>query len=174
MKLRPTRIRDNIMTVYINKPRIIILLVMFGFLFSSEISAQSVVYFFVPTTSSNECTLKMNSAEIGELRGPLKKTIKPIAPMKIPYKTYAPCYKKCTVKQEGKVLFAIDYKFTNVSTMTVSEIPAEIQLNLSEGSVHYIKLAPKGLNNNQFKEITEKEAQKLLKKNVALPEYIED
>ena len=150
------------------------LTVIFGLLFTTEINAQSTVYFFVPLTASNECTLKMNGMEIGELRGPLKKTIKPMAPLKIAYKTYAPCYKKCVVKQEGKVLFAIDYKFTNATTLAVSEIPAEIQLNLSEGSVHYVKLAPKGINNNQFKEITEKEAQKLLKKNAALPEYIEE
>lgn len=145
----------------------------FGVLAVNNVSAQSTVFFFTPSTSSNECTLKMNGNEIGELRGPLKKTMQP-AQFKIPYKTYDAAFKKCVIKEEGKVLFAVDYKFTNCSTLDVSEIPAEIQLNLSEGSVHYVRLAPKGVTNMQFKEITEKEAQKLLKKGVALPDYVQE
>lgn len=140
---------------------------------STNVYAQSTVYFFTPSTSSNECLLMMNGNEIGELRGPLKKTMEH-SMFKIPYKTYDAAYKKCIIKEEGKVLFAINYKFTNCSTLAVSEIPAEIQLNLSEGSVHYVKIAPKGVTNVQFKEITEKEAQKLLKKATALTDYIQD
>lgn len=151
-------------------------LTVLGFFTVQTLWAQSTVYFFVGLTASNECTLKINGVEIGELRGPLKKTMNPVPPMKVPYKTYSPCYKKCTINEEGKVLFTIDYKFTNVNTLAVSEIPSEIQLNLSNGSVHYVKLAPKGFNNNQLKELTEKEAQKLLKdtKYVALPEYTQE
>ena len=145
----------------------------FGILVFNNVSAQSTVYFFTPSTSSNECTLKMNGNEIGELRGPLKKTMEH-SMFKIPYKTYDAAYKKCVIKEEGKVLFAVDYKFTTCRTLDVSEIPAEIQLNLSEGSVHYVRLAPKGVTNMQFKEITEKEAQKLLKKGVELPDYVQE
>ena len=151
----------------------LLLTVVFGVLAVNNVSAQSTVFFFTSSTSSNECTLKMNGIEIGELRGPLKKTMHP-AEFKIPYKTYDAAYKKCVIKEEGKVLFAVDFKFTNCSTLDVSEIPAEIQLNLSEGSVHYVRLAPKGFTNIQFKEITEKEAQKLLKKGVALPDYVQE
>ena len=52
---------------------------------------------------------------------------------------------------------------------------AEIQLNLSEGSVHYIKVEAKGLNDIQIKEVEGKEVQKLLKdkKYKELPDYIE-
>ena len=59
-------------------------------------------------------------------------------------------------------------------TLDVSNIPAEIQLNLSEGSIHYVKIDPKGVSNIQFKEITEKEALKLMKKSTALPEFIQE
>lgn len=153
----------------------VILMAVLSCFIVQRVNAQSTVYFFVGTTSSNECTLKMNGEEIGELRGPLKKTMAPVAPMKIPMHTYSPCYKKCIINEEGKVLFVADYKFTNISTLAVSDIPSEIQLNLSKGSVHYVELSPKGLNNLQFKEIEEKAAQKLLnnKKYVALPEYIQ-
>jgi hypothetical protein len=148
-------------------------LVFFFFLGVSYMSAQSTVIFFTPSTSSNECVLKMNGNVIGELRGPLKKTTEH-SMFKIPYKTYEAAYKKCVIKEEGKVLFAVDYTFTNCTTLAVSEIPSEIQLNLSEGSVHYVRLAPKGVSNLEFKEITEKEAQKLLKKATALPEYTQE
>ena len=52
---------------------------------------------------------------------------------------------------------------------------AEIQLNLSEGAVHYIQLKFKGLNDVQLKELSEKEGLKLLKdkKYKELPDYIE-
>ena len=52
---------------------------------------------------------------------------------------------------------------------------AEIQLNLSEGSVHYVKLSFKGMNDVQLKEVEEKEGLKLLKdkKYKELPEFIE-
>ena len=135
-----------------------------------SVSAQSTVYFFIPSNGSYECSLKMNSNNIGELRGSLKKTMNDDI-FKTPYKVYNAAYKKCTVKEEGKVLFAIDYKFTNCTTLKVSEVPAEIQLNLSEGSVHYVSIAPKGFSNVQLKELTEKEAQKYFKKSEELPEY---
>ena len=135
-----------------------------------SVSAQSTVYFFIPSNGSYECSLKMNGNNIGELRGSLKKTMNDDI-FKTPYKVYNAAYKKCTVKEEGKVLFAIDYKFTNCTTLKVSEVPAEIQLNLSEGSVHYVSIAPKGFSNVQLKELTEKEAQKYFKKSEELPEY---
>ena len=134
------------------------------------VSAQSTVYFFIPSNGSYECNLKMNGNDIGELRGSLKKTMNDEI-LKTPYKVYNAAYKKCVVKEEGKVLFAIDYKFTNCTTLNVSEIPAEIQLNLSEGSVHYVSVAPKGVSNIQLKELTEKDAQKYFKKSEELPEY---
>ena len=135
-----------------------------------SVSAQSTVYFFIPSNGSYECSLKMNGNNIGELRGSLKKTMNDDI-FKTPYKVYNAAYKKCTVKEEGKVLFAIDFKFTNCTTLKVSEVPAEIQLNLSEGSVHYVSIAPKGFSNVQLKELTEKEAQKYFKKSEELPEY---
>jgi hypothetical protein len=51
----------------------------------------------------------------------------------------------------------------------------EIQLNLTSGSTYYVSITNKGLNDMQLKNLTEKEAEKLLKnkKYVALPEYIE-
>ncbi len=72
------------------------------------------------------------------------------------------------------MLFRVDFKFTNCSSLAVSELDTEIQLNLTPGSIHYIKLDNKGLKDIILKEITEKEAQKMLKdkKYEILPEYI--
>lgn len=140
----------------------------------TKVSAQSTVYVFAPTLSNSEASLLMNGNVIGSILGPLKKEISPVSPMKIPHRTYKPTYKKCTIKEEGKVLFAAYIKFTNGINLNVSEHTAEIQLNLSEGSVHYIRVSPKGLNNIQFKEISEKDAKKYFKKNYELPEYIQE
>ena len=173
LKLRPTRIRDlNMNRTNLMRVKMLLAFIL-GFTAITSVNAQSTVYFFTPSTGSNECFLKMNGDEIGELRGPLKKTMHP-SMYKIPYNSYDAAYKKCVIKEEGKVLFAINYKFTNCMTLDVSNIPAEIQLNLSEGSIHYVKIDPKGLSNVQFKEITEKEALKLMKKSTALPEFIQE
>lgn len=141
----------------------------------SSAFAQSTVYFFVRSVESAEVKILKNGNEIFELRGPVKKTLNHPS-FKIPHVSYQPAYRKCRFKEEGKVLFSVDFAFTNVGTGDVRKLAAEIQLNLEEGSVHYIQLAFKGLNDIQFKELTEKEAAKLLKdkKTVELPEYVEE
>ena len=137
-------------------------------------NAQSTVYFFARSFDNCEISLKMNGEEIGELRGSLKKSVGPFHSMKIPSCSYNDCYRKCTINDEGKMLFRVDFKFTNCSSLAVSELDTEIQLNLTPGSIHYIKLDNKGLKDIILKEITEKEAQKMLKdkKYEILPEYI--
>lgn len=116
-----------------------------------------------------------NGSEIFDLRGPEKNTLNHPS-FKVPSVSYQPAYRKCLFKEDGKVLFSVDYAFTNVRTGEVRKLAAEIQLNLEEGSVHYIQLAFKGLNDIQFKELTEKEAAKLLKdkKYKELPDYVEE
>lgn len=154
----------------------ILSMIVFALFFTPQLFAQSTVYFFTGTIGNATSMISVNGEELFELRGPLKKTINPAPPMKYPYSTYSPCKKKCTFKSEGKTIFSVDYKFTNASTGAIVELAAEIQLNLTEGSIHYIKLSPKGLNDMQLKEISPKEAAKLLKKKnvVELAEYIEE
>ena len=145
--------------------------------FSSAISAQSTVYFFTKTITSAETMITKNGKDLFELRGPEKSRVEPIAMsgMKMASISYSPAYKKCIFNDEGKVLFGINYDFTNVKTLEISHLKGEIQLNLAEGSIHYVQVAPKGLFDIQFKELSEKEALKLLKnkKYVELPEYTE-
>lgn len=150
-----------------------LLVPIFFFLGALSISAQSTVYFFVPTTGNNECALKMNGDSIFQLRGPYKKTLNNSV-FKVPYVIYDDAYKKCVFKEEGKVLFVADYRYQNPSTLETQQVLSEIQVNLSEGSVHYIRLSPKGMYNMQFKEITEKDAQKYFKKSSELPDYIQE
>jgi len=139
--------------------RIFLLVFILGLNYNSKATAQSTVYFFTGSIANAECHLKQNGKEIFELRGPLKKVFS----LATPYKIYSPCKKKCVFKSEGKTLFSVDYIFTNANNGAVTKIAAEIQLNLTEGSVHYVKLVGKGVNDMQFKELTQKEAEKLLK-----------
>ena len=171
----PTHIRAKTMKhLLLNQSRIAVFILMMG-LTAIGAYAQSTVYFFAKSFDNSEITLKMNGQEIGELRGSVKKTINPIGPMKIASVSYNPCKKKCVINEEGKVLFSVDFKFTNVGTLAVSELDTEIQLNLTEGSVHYIMLENKGIKDIHFKEISEKDAQKMLndKKYEMLPEYVQ-
>lgn len=66
-------------------------------------------------------------------------------------------------------------KHINAVNGKISTMAGEIQLNLTSGSTYYVSITNKGLNDMQLKNLTEKEAEKLLKnkKYVALPEYIE-
>ncbi|WP_337788705.1 hypothetical protein [Phocaeicola plebeius] len=144
--------------------------------FSTSIFAQSTVYFFMKKGGGNlSLNLKLNGKEISQIELPIKKTYPVNDTFRIPYYIYSPWVKKCTLNKEGKNLFSFDCKQINPTNLKESDYVAEIQLNLYNGSKHYIILTNKGLFDVQLKELTEKEAEKLLKnkKYVALPEYIE-
>lgn len=153
----------------------ILLFSLFG-LFSVSAYSQSTVYFFMKKSAGNvELSLKLNGKDISKIDLPIKKKYSSDEMFRIPYYVYSPWVKKCTLNREGKVLFSFDCKQTNPTNLKVSNFLSEIQLNLTNGSIHYISLTNKGLFDMQLKEITEKEANKLLnnKKYVSLSEYVE-
>lgn len=138
-------------------------------------NAQSTVYVFMRSAFNAECVMSINGGESFDICGPLKKTIMNLHGPE-PNRQYHPGKKKIVLKDEGKALFSAKYTFyANMDRSNPRDMVAEIQLNLSEGSVHYIKVGAKGLNDIQIKEVDEKEGLKLLKdkKYKELPEYIE-
>lgn len=147
------------------------------FVLTESVFAQSTVYFFSPSVTNAVCRITVNGDKSFRLRGDLKKTIKPVPPqINYPMEVYSKCGIKCSLNLEGKVLFAlVADRFDSKTGKTINDFwRAELQLNLSEGSVHYVKLAPKGFSDVQLKEITEEEAQKLMKdkKRVMLPDFV--
>lgn len=146
---------------------------------TTSANAQSTVYLFMRSTNcfgeGGGTTVTINGKDSFDMRGPFKKTMGNVANPSLPLFMYHASQKKCILKEEGKVLFAVDYNWTNGSGKT-SDITAEIQLNLTEGFVHYIQIVPKGLNDLQFKILDEKKAAKLMKDKdyVSLPDYIEE
>lgn len=137
--------------------------------------SQSTVYFFMKKGGGSvELTLKLNGRDLSRIDLPIKKVLNDET-FRIPYNVYSPWVKKCILNREGKVLFSFDCKQTNCTNLKVTNFLSEIQLNLINGSTHYILLTNKGLFDMQLKEITEKEASKLLnnKKCISLPEYVE-
>ena len=133
-------------------------------------SAQSTVYVFIKSSGNSEVTVKLNGEAITDLNGPVKKTIKPMPPMQIPMVMHEACYRKITLNDEGKVLLSVDLLFTAATTLAQTLMTGEAQLNLVPGSVHYVFATNKGLNDLQLKQLDEKEATKLFKKYVELPE----
>lgn len=139
------------------------------------VNAQSTVYVFMRSSANADCVMSVNGGEAFEIRGPLKKTMMNLHGPE-PNKFYHPAKKKIVLKDEGKALFSAKYTFyANMDRSNPRNMVAEIQLNLSEGSVHYIKVGAKGLNDIQIKEVDEKEGLKLLKdkKYKELQEYVE-
>lgn len=169
--MRPTRIRDIVMLHIQNflVRNVCKIMMVFAFIVvsCSVTFAESVVYIFaiqswspIPIMVNNQEVFKMEGNSIG--KGLTAR--------------YSACKKKCIFKSEGKIIFSVDFKMsTPAYPNNVLRFATEIQLNLSENSVHYIRLSSKGINDMQFKEITEKEAQQLLKKKsyILLPDYIE-
>ncbi|MBE6259580.1 MAG: hypothetical protein E7107_01965 [Prevotella sp.] len=138
-------------------------------------NAQSTVYVFMRSAINADCVMAINGGEPFEIRGPLKKTMMNLSGPE-PNRFYHPAKKKIVLKEEGKALFSAKYTFyANMDRSNPRDMVAEIQLNLSEGSVHYVKLSFKGMNDVQLKEVEEKEGLKLLKdkKYKELPEFIE-
>lgn len=138
-------------------------------------NAQSTVYVFMRSSVNADCVMSINGSEPFEIRGPLKRTMMNLHGPE-PNKFYHPAKKKIVLKEEGKALLSAKYTFyANMDRSNPRDMVAEIQLNLSEGSIHYIQLSFKGMNDVQLKEISEKEGLKLLKdkKYKELPEFIE-
>ena len=125
--------------------------------FSTSIFAQSTVYFFIKSTGNLTTTIKQNGKDIFDMTGPIKKTIKPSGNMQLPFNQYAPCYRKCIFKNEGKILFSAECKHINAVNGKISTMAGEIQLNLTSGSTYYVSITNKGLNDMQLKNLTEKE-----------------
>jgi len=84
--------------------------------------------------------------------------------------------RKCTIYREGKIILSFDFKATIPSTGAVIPFSDEIQLNLSPGSVHYLRVKPimKG-NKLAFEELSEEDGKKEFanKKYTDLPDYVE-
>ncbi len=142
---------------------------------ASSAYAQSTVYVFMRSSINADCVMAINGGEPFEIRGPLKKTMINLHGPE-PNRFYHAAKKKIVLKDEGKALFSAKYTFyADMDRSKPRDMVAEIQLNLSEGSVHYIQLKFKGLNDVQLKELSEKEGLKLLKdkKYKELPDYIE-
>jgi len=110
--------------------------------------AQSTIYlmydveYFAP-----EMPIKINGEEAFSLVGEKKVLLvygKPIFDAPI----YTKSKRKCTLNVEGKVIlsFDVDVKIGNAVSLPplnrVIPYSDEIQLNLSQGSVHYIKINP--------------------------------
>lgn len=188
--MRPTRIRDSEMLQFNNLNKVmklktilkneessknlvsikmkrffLISIILLCGIFSTF--AQSTVY-FVSETSWVPVPINVNNQKVIELKGELKGN---------KYASYhSPCKKKCTLYSEGKVIFSFDFERPNYSNSNAPfKHAGEIQVTLSENSVHYIRFKSKGWNDYTFEELSEKEGEKLFakKKYVLTPEYIE-
>jgi hypothetical protein len=84
--------------------------------------------------------------------------------------------KICTLYQEGKVIISFDTPANNPYAPDITfQWSDEIQLTLSKGSVHYVKIKHKGLNYLQFEELSEEDGAKEFakKKYKSTPDYTE-
>ena len=136
----------------------------------SVINAQSSVTFLTKKMASTDTKIVVNGNKSISLNGNVVKTLND-ASFAIPYKVISPCYRQLNIKDAGKVMFSVNIDFTKVSTCSVTKYASEIQLNLTPNSKHYVLVTNKGLKDFQLKEISEKEALKMMsnKKMLRLP-----
>lgn len=130
-------------------------------------SAQSTVYLCYDVQFwKQEIPIKINGQEAFSLMGDAKKVGALVM--------FTRSKKKCTLHSEGKVILSFDFDVTIPITDAVIPYSDEIQLNLSENSVHYIAIKPvmKG-NKMVFEELSEKEGEKEFasKKYTHNPDY---
>lgn len=148
------------------KIAIIAIILMFVCSSISNTFAQSTVY-FICNDSWVPVPVKINNQAAFDLKG---------TPKGNKYASfYSPCQKKVILYTEGKVIFSFDFERPNYSNPDLPFNHAgEIQLTLSENSVHYIQFKSKGWNDYIFEELSEKEGKKLLtkKKYILTPDYI--
>ena len=119
--------------------------------------------------------LSANGHEIGSLLGSVKKTLKLSGDMEL--KLRRAIVKKCILKNEGKVLLAMQSTNTNANTGKVVQNAAEVQLNMEDGGVYYVYITNKGLFDVKFIELDTKKGEQMLAKSnkyEKLPDYIEE
>ncbi len=136
-------------------------------------NAESTVYIFCKSVANSDVILNINGEDIFYMNGPVTKTIKADRwnEFQQDFIIRGECYRKINITEEGKIIISATVDFTNVNNLKRSKSICEIQLNLTQGSVHYIQLTRKGLKGDyQLKELNEKSANKLLKKYTELPE----
>lgn len=151
-------------------------LFLFSF-YSEKAEAQSVVYLIGKKFANAESEVTVNGKDKFEFRGPVDKVkVTPPTSMTdtLVLTTYKSCIKKCTFNEPGKVLLNWKYNYTNPVNKNVQHYESEIQLNLTEGSVHYVELKIKITNDIEMVELNEKKGAKLVAKgkHVTLPEYV--
>lgn len=135
---------------------------------STTAIAQSSVTFILKKFGNTNFHILLNGKEITDMNGTLVKTFN----LKNgTYKVYSPCHRTINLNEEGKKMFTVNAEFTNANNGQTTHLEAEILLNLSSQSKHYIHITNKGLYDIQMKELTEKDAMKMLsnKKSVQLP-----
>lgn len=142
----------------------------------STVNAQSTVYFLTPSLVNciNE-SFTINGQSAGKFL--TNDNIKE----KNPFLVFYPTSRKCILQEEGRYVFKVTFLFftlnlNDYSIESVRPFYAEKQIILTTGSVHYLYLTNKGLNDFQINEISEREALKYMnqKKCVVLPQYIEE
>ena len=156
----------------------VVAVVLIMFTFSSvEVNAQSTVYLIAKKFANAESEVTVNGKDKFELRGPLGKVnIVPPTSMtdSVIVYNYKDCIKKCTFNKPGKVMLHWRYDYTNPVKRNIQHYETELQLNLTEGSVHYIEMKLTISNDIELVELPEKKGRKIISsdKYIHLPEYI--
>lgn len=145
-------------------------------LMPQKVSAQSTVYFFIDKVCNLDVFMFKNSEPLFDMVGPITKKRQTKSAMVLPLCTQAPCKRKTVFHATGKSIFEMEATYTNPVNAKTSKVAAEIQLNLTDGAVYYVKIGFRGLRNDMKLELlSDKEAEKILKdkKYVALDDYDE-
>jgi len=158
--------RENFLNM---KKVFLILIILICGVFSA--SAQSTVYFIQGQKSVGvPVIIKINNQFAFELRGDEK--------VFTGIKSYTPCQKKCTINTEGKVIFSFDYQGPSAPDVP-RPVAGEIQVNLYEGSVHYIlykQIATSPVSVSYIlQELSDAQGKKLIKdtkKYIVTKEYV--
>lgn len=133
------------------------------------LNAQSTVWFITRDQFMEKGVLTINGENEVSFLTPTNR-----CPSRLVTNRYYPAYMKITIDEEGPTVFRTDMVYAIPNETTKKQYVGEITLNLSTGSVNYIYLTNKGLDNIKLLEVSEKKAKKLMgKKNcVALPDFV--
>lgn len=146
-------------------------ILLFFLTISTTARAQSNVYVLLPSLPLYG-TVSFNGSEPIEIKGDIKK-VKSSASLPYDLITYTDCYRKCIIKEEGKVLLSYTGYFKNVVSGDIYNFVSEIQIDVEDGNSYYVKIDRHGFNDQKLTLISEKSAQKFFRKKgcVMLPDY---
>lgn len=121
--------------------------------------ADCTLYLFYKGYPNTETKIRIDGTELCNLDGTVKKS-KNVTGFKYPQVFRESCFRKVYINTSGKLTLELDMDFQIIKNGDHKTYDASMTLDAADGATYYVQVTSKGLNKMQFKDVSEKDANK--------------